>query len=87
MLKDGPLWNRGCRTCLEQPASSRELQSLCIEEAFEWRTIEGESPVFEICKPPDKHLSTTEHVKFRGNLRRPFRKAKYVVVTDSEQVP
>ena len=58
-----------------------------IEEAFEWRTIEGESPVFEICKSPYRHLSTTEHVEFRGNLRRPFRKAKNKVVTDSEPVP
>ena len=60
---------------------------MSIEEAFEWRTIGGESPVFEIGRPPGKHLSTTEHVKFRGKLPRPFGKAKHKVVTDSVPVP
>ena len=31
--------------------------------------------------------STTEHVKFRGNLPRPWGKAKYLLMTDSELVP
>jgi len=31
--------------------------------------------------------STTEHVEFRGNLPRPWGKAKYSLMTDSEQVP
>eukprot|EP00494_Astrolonche_serrata_P030629 UN30897 len=67
--------------------SSKELQNLSIEEVFEWHTTEGDSPVFEMLKSLSRHLSTTEHVKFRGNLRGPSRKAKYTTVTDSEQVP
>jgi len=31
--------------------------------------------------------STMEHVKFRGNLPRPWGKAKYYLMTDSAQVP
>ena len=31
--------------------------------------------------------STVEHVKFCGNLPRPLGKAKYFLMTDSEQVP
>ena len=49
--------------------------------------IAGDSPVSEMQFSLDRFLSTTEYVKFRGNLRRPFRKAKYSIVTDSAQVP
>ena len=54
---------------------------------FEWHTIEGDSPVFEMLSPPNRHLSTAEHEKFRGNLPGPSGKAKYNTVTDSELVP
>ena len=35
----------------------------------------------------NNHPSRPEHEKFRLNLRRPLRKAKYSITTDSEQVP
>jgi hypothetical protein len=38
---------------------------------------EGDSPVTENLLTPGGHLSTAEHVKFRGNLGRPRSKAKY----------
>ena len=39
--------------------------------------IEGDIPVTEILEGPRGILSSTEHEKFRVNLRRPLRKAKY----------
>ena len=48
-----------------------------LEEAFEWRATEGESPVFEsliINLIP----SSMEHVEFRVNLQGPPCKAKYL---------
>ena len=48
---------------------------------------EGDSPVFEIPREPRSILSSTGHVKPRVNLRRPRRKAKYSISTDSVQVP
>ena len=50
-------------------------------------TIDGDSPVREIYLDPRDFLSTTGHVKSRGNLRGPSRKAKYSPATDSEPVP
>ena len=50
-------------------------------------TKEGESPVIEILRTPLGILSTTRHVKSCWNLRGPSRKAKYSLMTDSEQVP
>ena len=47
-------------------------------------TIEGDSPVLESFESPEGYLSRLEHVKLRLNLRRPFRKAKYSLMTDSE---
>ncbi len=47
----------------------------------------GESPVFEISIGLRMFLSSTRHVKPGVNLRRPRRKAKYYVSTDSELVP
>jgi hypothetical protein len=38
---------------------------------------DGDSPVVENVLTLDGHLSTAEHVKFRGNLGRPRSKAKY----------
>jgi hypothetical protein len=65
----------GCVTVLNRSALERAAK-------------EGDSPVN---KKPVKvifvHPSTMEHVKFCGNLRRPWRKAKYSLMTDSEQVP
>ena len=47
-------------------------------------TIDGESPVDENFKTPGSTPSTTEHVRFCGNLPEPSGKAKYSSVTDSE---
>ena len=49
--------------------------------------IEGDSPVGEILQTPYGILSTAGHVKSCRNLRGPSRKAKYSLMTDSEQVP
>ncbi len=54
---------------------------------MESRTTEGESPVTENQCAPRGLLSNTMHVKLRVNPRRPRRKAKYSLATDSEQVP
>jgi hypothetical protein len=51
-------------------------------------TGEGESPVHEMREVSlAKNLSTVGHEKSRGNLGGPPSKAKYVVATDSEEVP
>src|SRR5438045_9207147 len=54
---------------------------------MENRSIEGDRPVIENPSTPRDFLSNTMHVKLRMNLRRPRRKAKYSLATDSEQVP
>ena len=54
---------------------------------MESRSIEGERPVIENQTTPSEFLSNTMHVKLRVNLCRPRHKAKYSLVTDSEQVP
>ena len=43
---------------------------------LEWSARDGDSPVVESVLTPDGHLSTAEHVEFRGNLGRPRSKAK-----------
>ena len=48
--------------------------------------IEGDNPVYENFISPSGILSTAGHVKPCRNLRRPLRKAKYTLVTDSEPV-
>ena len=49
---------------------------------------EGESPVHERRSSLwSQYLSTVGHVKSCGKLGRPFPKAKYVIATDSEEVP
>ena len=45
---------------------------------------EGDSPVTDTLLTPTGTLSTAGHVKSRGNLRGPSRKAKYSLMTDSE---
>ena len=50
-------------------------------------TIEGDSPVNEMCKTLSSILSRTGHEKSCLNLRRPLRKPKYYLITDSEPVP
>ena len=45
--------------------------------ALERADIEREIRVTEILEGPREFLSSTEHEKFRVNLRRPLRKAKY----------
>ena len=54
---------------------------------LEREAIAGDSPVREIQTILGVLPSTTEHVKFCGNLGRPLPKAKYSLVTDSEPVP
>ena len=46
-----------------------------------------DSRVSEIMKSLECILSTAGHVKSCRNLRGPSRKAKYSLMTDSEQVP
>ena len=48
---------------------------------------EGDRPVVERFKEPFGIPSSTMHVKLRVNPRRPRRKAKYSITTDSELVP
>jgi hypothetical protein len=50
----------------------------------ESRTTGGDSPVGEIEQSLEGYLSKSGHVESRLNLRRPFRKAKYGLMTDSE---
>ena len=50
-------------------------------------TEEGDSPVNEMFKSLLEFLSRAGHVKSCLNPRGPSRKAKYSLVTDSEQVP
>ena len=54
---------------------------------MENRSREGERPVIENPRTPRDFLSNTMHVKLRMNPRRPRRKSKYSLATDSEQVP
>ena len=54
---------------------------------MERQSIEGDRPVTENLKRPRVFLSSTGHVKPRVKLRRPLRKAKYYMSTDSELVP
>src|SRR6266705_4173581 len=49
--------------------------------------VEGERPVTDNRSTPRDFLSNTMHVKLRMNLRRPRRKSKYKLATDSEPVP
>jgi hypothetical protein len=57
------------------------------KNSLESLAIVGDSPVFEISIGLRMFLSSTRHVKPGVNLRRPRRKAKYYVSTDSELVP
>ena len=54
---------------------------------MESRPVEGERPVIENLTIPSEFLSNAMHVKLRVKLCRPWHKAKYFLVTDSEQVP
>ena len=54
---------------------------------MESRSKEGERPVTESQTSPREFLSNAIHVELRVKSRRPLRKAKYKLVTDSEQVP
>ena len=54
---------------------------------LENRSVEGERPVIENPRTPRESLSNAMQVKLRVNPRRPRRKAKYSLATDSEQVP
>ena len=50
-------------------------------------TKEGDSPVIEIVQSLVRIPSTFGHEKSVRNLGRPLSKAKYSLMTDSEQVP
>ena len=54
---------------------------------MENRSKEGERPVTENMTTPRDSQSNTIHVAFRVRMCRPRHKAKYSLVTDSEQVP
>ncbi len=54
---------------------------------MENRSKEGDRPVTKNQASPRVFLSNAIHVKLRVKSRRPLRKAKYSLVTDSEQVP
>ena len=54
---------------------------------LENRSTEGDRPVTENPSAPREFLSNTMHVKLRVNPRRPRRKSKYSLATDSEPVP
>ena len=59
-----------------------------LAEPTEKRAKEGDSPVSENIETSfSAFLSTAGHVKPCGNLGGPSSKAKYSLVTDSEQVP
>ena len=60
-----------------------ELQLNCVGK----QTLEGDSPVNEMVQSLEDILSRAGHEKPCLNLRGPSRKAKYSLVTDSEQVP
>ena len=55
-----------------------------LGEALERRAKDGESPVSENSTSPMSILSSTGHVKPGVKSRRPRRKAKYKLFTDSE---
>ena len=48
---------------------------------------EGDNPVSERVQTFDRYQSTIGHVKSGGNMGGPPSKAKYSLMTDSEQVP
>ena len=58
---------------------------MLVEPVWKGRTIEGESPVRESVSSSEGYLSRSGHVKPRLNRRGPSRKAKYSLMTDSEQ--
>ena len=67
----------------------QEVKNLCFSRiCLESQTIEGDSPVDEKAETSGITFpSTTGHGKPCGNLARPWAKAKYLLVTDSELVP
>jgi len=54
---------------------------------LERTATEGKSPVGKSFETLGDHLSTAGHGKSCGKSRRPLRKAKYSLATDSELVP
>ncbi len=56
-------------------------------KSLESDSQEGERPVTENLREPRVSLSNAAHVKRRMNPRRPRRKPKYSLATDSELVP
>ena len=54
---------------------------------LESSVTEGNNPVAESLRTPERIPSTAGHVKPRGNPAGPSAKAKYYLATDSEAVP
>jgi hypothetical protein len=54
---------------------------------MEWPIKEGDNPVSEMYRTLEEFQSTVGHVKPGGKSGRPLSKAKYILATDSEQVP
>ena len=68
--------------CIRDRHGSYKIQ--VSRSGQEWPTTEGDSPVYENFESPEGYLSRLGHVKPRLNLRSPFRKAKYSLMTDSK---
>ena len=67
---------------IQTVTKSNHSRTLCESVAKE-----GDSPVGEMIRSVESIPSTIEHEKFVGNLGGPPSKAKYSLMTDSEQVP
>ena len=64
-----------------------KLQNSSLVKLLGNGTKEGDSPVNKKLESSESIPSTTGHEKSAGNLGGPPSKAKYDLVTDSEQVP
>ena len=79
---------RGRGTYLEGRQILRGVTKLIASRSgLESRTAEGNGPVRESNQPPGRHPSSAGSGKAGVNLRRPLRKAKYKLATDSARVP
>jgi hypothetical protein len=77
-------WVVGPSSCLGRSSDGHHAVS---RAALGRPAKEGDSPVDENQMDCGWHLSTTGHEKPCWKLGRPFPKAKYYLVTDSEPVP
>jgi hypothetical protein len=73
---------------LSQGVARQVIKSAYSRRSLERTTIEGDSPVNEMCRSCwREYPSTAGHVQSRGNLGGPPSKAKHLLATDSELVP